>query len=173
MRKLLYCISFFLVFLVTPVLATDSTNNTAGPVQKNFLTNTISSPFISARIGYGINSANKNQVFAMSASMPLSSKTQVGLVGAYIGKSFYEGGLNLSYGATNNLPYLGTIYSYAGDGMIYNFRKGEIANYAFSGINKDWIISSKCSFGIGIAVANTSDMSGLDFLIGTDIIWRF
>ena len=169
--------------LASTAAAQTNANNTAGSVTPNGLTNSVwadlgkigsdlgselanltSPTLVSA--GGGINTATRTPVYAAMIAFPASDKVYVGAVGAYIGSTFYEGGLNLSYNAVNKWPVLGEIRSAAGDGPVWNFKRNAAANYLFTSHEKWFVISKKLSAEIGVCVANTSDMSGVDIIGG-------
>jgi hypothetical protein len=118
-----------------------------------------------AKIALGENTASKQLVTALLMEVPVTAHTSVGAVGAFIGGTPYEGGLNGSYGVTNNWFILGPVRSFAGDGAVYNFKAGEPANYSFAGFERTWS-SGNWDFGCGLAMANTSDQPGVDLLLG-------
>jgi hypothetical protein len=118
-----------------------------------------------AKIALGENTASKNLVTALLVEVPVTAHTSIGAVGALIGGTPYEGGLNGSYGVTNNWFILGPVRSFVGDGAVYNFKAGEPANYSFTGFERTWS-SGNWDFGGGLAMANTSDQPGVDLLIG-------
>ena len=72
-----------------------------------------------AKIALGENTASKQLVTALLMEVPVTAHTSVGAVGAFIGGTPYEGGLNGSYGVTNNWFILGPVRSFAGDGAVY------------------------------------------------------
>jgi hypothetical protein len=125
------------------------------------------------RIGIGQNTTSHEWVEAVMVTLPLneSGSLNAGVVGANIGGTFYEGGANLSIGVTNNWPLLGTVKTIAGDGVVYNFRRHEPANYAFAGFEKEWRISSRWEAGVGIVTANTSDQPGVDIIGGVHLTY--
>jgi len=123
------------------------------------------------RIGAGINTASKQEVTALMLTVPVSQTVAVGFVVANIGSTFYEGGANLSLGMTNNWPVLGAVRSFVGDGVVYDFINRNPANYAFTGFEKDWTISSRWQIGAAIIAANTSDRSGVDIIGGLHVTY--
>ena len=118
-----------------------------------------------AKLAAGENTSSKQLVLALLVEVPVTPHTSIGAIGAFVGGTPYEGGLNGSYGVTNNWFILGPVRSFAGDGPVYNFKAGEAANYSFAGFEKTWT-SGRWDFGAGVAMANTSDQPGVDLLIG-------
>jgi hypothetical protein len=124
-------------------------------------------------MGYGMNTASKNQIEVLLLTVPVSQNVAIGAVGGHMGSTWYEGGASVSYGITNTIPILGKIRSYAGDGVVYNLKANEPANYAFAGMQKTWDISSKFDAGMGYIVGNTSDRPGMDILIGGHLTFKW
>ena len=118
-----------------------------------------------AKLAAGENTSSKQLVLALLVEVPVTPHTSIGALGAFVGGTPYEGGLNGSYGVTNNWFILGPVRSFAGDGPVYNFKAHEAANYSFAGFEKTWT-SGRWDFGGGVAMANTSDQPGVDLLVG-------
>lgn len=123
------------------------------------------------RIGVGMNTAERKEVTAVMITLPVSEHVGIGIVTANIGSKFYEGGANLTLGATNDVPVIGTVEFVAGDGIVYDFANRNPANYSFTGVEKNWRISSKFELDAGVIVANTSDHSGVDILLGVGLTY--
>lgn len=123
------------------------------------------------RIGVGVNTDSKKEVTAFMLTVPVSQNVAIGIVAANIGSTFYEGGANLTLGMTNNWPVIGTVRSFAGDGVVYDFIKRNPANYAFAGFEKDWYISSRWEVGVAVIAANTSDRAGVDLIGGAHLTY--
>jgi len=121
---------------------------------------------VTLRLGAGENTSTHELVEAATLTVPISANAGVGIIGAHLGNEWLEGGLSLSFGTTNTLPVLGDVAMFAGDGVVYDFITRAPANYAFAGMEKDWVISPKLNFGIGGVTANTSTRSGVDLLGG-------
>lgn len=128
---------------------------------------------ISLRAGAGINTVDHRPVVAIMATVPVSALAAVGFVGAYANNSFQEGGADLTLGVTNDVPMLGTMQEFAGDGVVYDFRRNGIANYSFTGIEKYFTLSQNATLGFGAVIANTSDEPGIDIIAGGNFTFNF
>jgi hypothetical protein len=126
-----------------------------------------------AYAGTGINTSTKQAIFVTAVSFPLNDVAGIGAVAGYTDGSFYEGGLNFQLTTTNNWPVIKMVRSTAGDGMVYNFRKHEPANYLFSGFEKQFTISRKWSAGLSVIAANTSDITGIAIIGVADVTYRW
>ena len=123
------------------------------------------------QIGYGLNTASGHQVEGAILTVPMSSHVSVGALVYHIGSEWSEGAATVSLGTTNNIVIIGQVRSFAGDGVAYNVERGEMANYAFAGEEKDFDISSKFHAGIGYLIANTSDRQGVDIVGGIHLTY--
>jgi hypothetical protein len=124
------------------------------------------------RAGAGLNTGSeKHIVVAASLTTQISEHLQFGIVGAHIGSEWYEGGANFNIGTTN-LPYIGNFigktWTFVGDGPVWDFQKNQIANYSVAGFEKIWDLNGAIHLGIGLAIANTSDRTGLDIIPGVN-----
>lgn len=121
----------------------------------------------------GMNTSSKETVYGVMVTVPVSDHIALGGVVGNIGGTFYEGGVNISFGITNNWPVLGTVRSFAGDGVVYDFIGRQPANYAFTGFQKTWVFGTKWEAGLGVVAANTSDLAGVDAVAGAHVTYKW
>lgn len=122
--------------------------------------------------GYGQNTATKQQIEAMMFTMATTNNTGIGLVGAHIGNEWKYGGATITFGRTDNWGVFGNVREFIGDGVIYDFRTHDPANYFLSGIQKDWRIGN-FNIGAGAVVANRSNAQGIDIVGGGHFSFTF
>jgi hypothetical protein len=118
------------------------------------------------QVGVGKNTADKNWIEVVQLTVPVSTNVAIGVVGYHKGSKFYEGGGDLQWGLVKSFPVIGNVRLFVGDGIVYNFKTRSPANYALTGGDKDWDICQWLHFGVGIAIANTSDTPGADYIGG-------
>ena len=132
--------------LVTP-LAPYLTNNTA----------TLS-------LGGGENLSSHSPVAVAMLTLPVSANASLGILGGYQNGTWYEGGAALQWGVTNNVPVIGNVRSFAGEGVVYDIANRAPANYSYGGFEKGWTISTNWTISASIVTANTSDTAGVNLL---------
>ena len=128
---------------------------------------------VGLRAGYGLNTATHHQIEALQITAPISQYVSIGFVGAHYGSEWLYGGATVTLGITENLPVLGTVQEFAGDGVVYDFENLTPANYSYTGVEKYWTVNSDLTLGIGAIVANVSSQSGVDILGGGNLTWHF
>lgn len=126
-----------------------------------------------AYLGYGRNLSTKNNIFAAMFTMPTSAHTAIGVAGYHMGSTWAEGAVSLQITATNTVPILGALHYFVADGPAWSFSQNGIVNFASSGIQKDWDISSRWHAGLGAVIANTSDRPGVDVIIGGHLTYHW
>jgi hypothetical protein len=117
--------------------------------------------------GYGQNTSSGQQIEALmlTAKQP-DAVAGLGVAGAHIGKTWQYGGANVTFGRNDNLPILGDCREYIGEGVIYDFRTHEPANYFLTGVDKDWIVFKTHHIGFGAVLDHRSNASGVDIIGG-------
>lgn len=119
-------------------------------------------------VGYGINSSSGNQIEFGGVSISNTNGAGLLLVGGHIGSSWVYGGGGFQFSHTDNLPVIGNILGTTtesiGDGVIYDWKTHDPANYSFTSISKNWDIYKGHPLGVGFIMANRSNASGVDLL---------
>jgi len=121
------------------------------------------------QFGGAINTQTKEPIEAVLLSIPTSTHTAVGFGGYHIGSDWADANANLQFGITNHIPFIGIVRTFVGDGAAWNFTRSEVANFSFTGQEKNWVIGSRFEAGVGYAICNTSDRAGIDILGGAHI----
>jgi hypothetical protein len=116
------------------------------------------------QFGVGMNTATKNWIEGLALNVPMTTNVSIGLVGSHIGSTWRTGGGDVTLGTTKTEPVVGTIHMFAGDGALYNMKAHAFANYVITGGDKTWDICSWLHINIGLVIANTSDLPGVDIM---------
>jgi hypothetical protein len=119
----------------------------------------------------GLNLSSRQTIYGAAITFHASDHSGIGILGANKGGQWFEGGITYSFSATNNWIILGKVRQFAGDGVVYNFKTREAANYAFLGFDKTFHLAPKWDLSLAPIVANTSDEAGVDLLGAVKATW--
>lgn len=123
------------------------------------------------QFGAGKNTQTHEWVEAVAVTVPMTEHTAIGMGGYHFGAFDATGdwgvvNFNMSLGITNSLYFIGSVRTFAGDGVAYDCTQNHVANFAFAGQSKDWKLGEKFNAGVGYTAANISDRPGVNLLIG-------
>ena len=121
-----------------------------------------------ARIGYGVNIASQQPVAALSVAYQIAPALAIGGVVARDSIGITAGGLTLGINGSVDVPWIGELDVFAGDGIAYDFQYHAPANYLFTGVEKPFYIG-KYRIAPGVSLANTSTRAGTDLLFGCSL----
>jgi hypothetical protein len=94
---------------------------------------------------------------------PSSKQSAVGVGGGYVAKRGFVTPVTLTLGTTmTNLPAaIGNVYSFASDGLLYDFNGQAFGNWAAVGFFKNWTLSRQMSLGIKVGTYDDSVVPGI------------
>jgi hypothetical protein len=147
--------------------------NSAFPAFSSSLTNYIPSTaslgqVVNVRAGYGFNLNSNQKMTAAAAEFSISPSLSFGGVASYDETGWCAGGVTLGINGSVNLPLLGKVNCFAGEGVAYDFKYKAPANYLFTGVERPFSVG-KYTLAPGISLANTSTRAGTIALVGLGI----
>ena len=114
---------------------------------------------VDIRAGYGFNIGSGDAMQVAATDVSLSPAMGFGLVVSHDSTGICAGGLTIGIHGSFDLPVLGKIDAFAGDGIAYDFHYNSPANYLFTGFEKPFTIK-RFRFSPGVSLANTSTRAG-------------
>jgi hypothetical protein len=96
-------------------------------------------------------------------TLPMSQQSAVGLGGGYVAGHSFITPVTLTVGTTlTNLPAaIGKVYSFVGDGVLYDFTGKQIGNWVCAGFYKNWTINNSVNLGLKVGTYNDSVVPGI------------
>lgn len=162
-----------LAVLVISIAANAQNTNSSPPFKETTLANFTPTKAefgsrIDLRVGYGVNLTSHDTMAAAALSCSLSPSVAFGVVVAHDSTGWQMGGCTLGINGSVNVPVIGRLDMFAGDGVAYDARYHSAANYLFIGCERPFFIG-KFRIAPGFSLANTSTRAGTVLLVGTSV----
>ena len=111
------------------------------------------------RAGYGFNLNSRERMEALTASVSISPSLSFGGVVSRDRLGVCAGGVTLGINGSVNVPLVGELDCFAGEGVAYDFHYKAPANYLFTGVERPFTVG-KFRIAPGLSLANTSTRAG-------------
>lgn len=170
-------IAVVLIFAALVASASAQTNLTSFPpfsaAADNYLPTTDHFAHrIDLRAGYGINLTSHDPVAAAAVAISLAPALSLGAVASHDRTGWIAGGLTLSVNGSAQVPLIGRVDMFAGDGVAYDVQLKKAANYLFVGAERPFLLWG-CRLSPGFTLANTSTRAGTELIGGLSFVKTF